>query len=26
VVVEDGGALITAYNVDSFDGRRTHDR
>jgi hypothetical protein len=26
VVVESDGALITTYNRDSFDRRRTHDR
>jgi hypothetical protein len=26
VVVESGGALITAYNVDSYDRRRVHGR
>ena len=26
VVVEAGGALITTYNLDSFDRRRSHDR
>ena len=26
VVVEADGALITAYNADSFDGRRAHAR
>jgi hypothetical protein len=26
VVVEEGGALITTYNADSSDARRSHDR